>query len=376
MRFENGTWTYSPSDLITFLESDYVSWMDRLYSEDKTAVEPDRESGLIATIHAEGVSHEARFIDELRLSGREVVDLAKGTLAATVGATHSAREVIYQARLELRPFAGFPDFLVRMDGPSNLGNYHYEIWDTKLSRETKPYFLVQLCCYAEMLEALQGSRPEYVSVVLGTKERRSFRTEDFYYFYLNLKRAFLEMQKNFSRETRPDVLSKQDFGRWKSEAEKWLEVTDHLCRVANITNSQILKLRNADIQTLTALAVADDSSPRGMAPKTYERLRAQAQLQKASADKERPARFNRTFAIFCFGAVRDSRDAKGAPLSTKMRQIQRLRSLPRFVACGIRHCVFKVLQGQVRRIPLREPSLHFSSVGSASESRPIATRPS
>ena len=55
--------------------------------------------------------------------------------------------------------AGYPDFLVRVASPSDLGAWSYEPWDTKLARHTKPYFLVQLCCYAEMLESAQGVRP-------------------------------------------------------------------------------------------------------------------------------------------------------------------------------------------------------------------------
>ena len=33
MHFSNGTVIYSPSDLITFIESEYAYWMDRLYLE-------------------------------------------------------------------------------------------------------------------------------------------------------------------------------------------------------------------------------------------------------------------------------------------------------------------------------------------------------
>ena len=43
MRKLNGNYIYSPSDLITFMESDYVSWMERLYFERPDAVQPDEE---------------------------------------------------------------------------------------------------------------------------------------------------------------------------------------------------------------------------------------------------------------------------------------------------------------------------------------------
>jgi len=65
------------------------------------------------------------------------------------------REVIYQARLRHGEFAGWVDFLFRVNGPTGLGAWHYEVWDTKLSRSLKPYFAIQLCCYADMLNSIQ-----------------------------------------------------------------------------------------------------------------------------------------------------------------------------------------------------------------------------
>ena len=79
-------------------------------------------------------------------------------------------EIIYQGYLACDDFAGYPDFLVRVESPSDLGAWSYEPWDTKLARHTKPYFLVQLCCYAEMLERAQGVRPQHLRVVLGVTD--------------------------------------------------------------------------------------------------------------------------------------------------------------------------------------------------------------
>ena len=63
-------------------------------------------------------------------------------------ALNSGADVIAQAYLEFENFGGFADFLIKVPGKSNLGDYHYEVWDTKLSKKMKPYFAIQLCCYA------------------------------------------------------------------------------------------------------------------------------------------------------------------------------------------------------------------------------------
>ena len=186
-------------------------------------------------------------------------------------------------------FAGFPDFLVRVDGDSALGAWHYEVWDTKLARHPKPYFLIQLCCYADMLEAAQERRPREVQVVLGTKEARRFRTDDFFYFYRSLRSAFLELQRTFDPDQPPDIPGLKDLGRWSSHAARVLEERDDLSLVANIRGSQIRRLKKAGISTATQLAASAGVRVPRVDATTLDRLRRQARLQIASRGAERPA---------------------------------------------------------------------------------------
>lgn len=251
---------YAPSDLIRFLESPFASWMERLRLESPALAirdEPSEESKLIAET---GNAHEKTFLDSLVTSGRDVFTVPRDHSAADV--THQAmcenQEIIFQGRLELKPFAGYADFLVR----SNDGAY--EVWDTKLARKVKPYYLIQLCCYAEMLEHMQTRRPEYVSVVLGNSELKRFRTDDYFYYYLQLKSAFLEQMEQFSADAEPPMPQpRADHGLWASHADHWLRERDHLIQVAGITIGQIRKLKDAGIETVEQLTVhGNDRIPR------------------------------------------------------------------------------------------------------------------
>jgi predicted RecB family nuclease len=114
----------------------------------------------------------------------------------------------------LHPFAGYSDFLVRTEGSSRLGSYHYEVWDTKLARSVKPYFAVHLCCYAEMLEAMQGRLPDMIGVVLGKGERRRLRTQDQLYYYRALNELFLAQQSSFDPSKPPVFRGMSDYGQW------------------------------------------------------------------------------------------------------------------------------------------------------------------
>lgn len=61
-----------------------------------------------------------------------------------------------------------------------FGDYSYEVIDTKLARQAKPAFVVQLCLYSDLLARLQGRPPERMHVVLGTGERQTFRARRAY----------------------------------------------------------------------------------------------------------------------------------------------------------------------------------------------------
>ncbi len=187
------------------------------------------------------------------------------------------REIIFQGALESEPFADFTDFLVRSDDGS------YEVWDTKLARKSKPYHLVQLCCYAEMLENLTGQRPEIVQVVLGNDEKVPFRTAEFFGYYLQLKEAFLTLMERFSADDEPPFPDpRADHRLWSSAAEDWLKKKDHLVQVAGITTGQIAKLEEAGVNTLAALASCDLTSIPKMKNEIFQRLREQARIQEES----------------------------------------------------------------------------------------------
>ena len=186
-------------------------------------------------------------------------------------------------------FLGRPDFLVRTAEASALGDYGYEAWDITLATQPSPAHLMQLCCSADLLQTVQGQRPDAMLLWLGSDERRRFRTADFLYYYLALKRAFLAYMQRFDPAVQPGPELGGDYGRWTGPATHILETTDHLSRVANISVSQIQKLNTAGISTLTALAESTLTHIPRIDDAAFARLKEQAQLQAASVGADRPA---------------------------------------------------------------------------------------
>ncbi|MFN8654896.1 MAG: TM0106 family RecB-like putative nuclease [Candidatus Obscuribacterales bacterium] len=284
---------FSPSDLIKFMGSPFDSWMDRYYLEHPDQVKPDPDPADRQLTARKGIDHEHEFLETLKLEGRSVYEVKDRTpegrrvsdaerIADTKRAIDAGYDVIYQGALFLGEFGGYSDFLVRVEKPSPaLGEFQYEVWDTKLANHAKPYFLIQLLCYSEILADVQGVFPEMVQVVLGSKKRVAFRSANFLYLYRQLKARFLQFQYSFADDDamRPEPNGLEQYGRWASLAQAWLDEVDHLSQVAGIRQSQIAKLQAAGIQTFSQLAVTDLHHVPDLNPSTFAALRAQAAIQ-------------------------------------------------------------------------------------------------
>lgn len=283
-----GPLVYSPSDLITFMDSAFDSWMERFYAEYPDEVKPDERDESLEILAKHGNTHELAFLTHLQKEGYDIAEIHSKNESArleTIAAMRDGREIIYQGFLQADEFAGLSDFLVKVDGASELGDFHYEVWDTKLSKKAKPYFVIQLCCYAEMLESIQGRLPGAVRVVLGDLTQKEFRTSEYFHNYLRLKNAFLEFQGCFSKDHPPKDRFAGAHSRWKTVSEKLLEDRDHLSRIANIRKSQIDRLLKAGINTVTELAQSERLTVPEMAQETFDTLQKQAQAQIRSKEE-------------------------------------------------------------------------------------------
>jgi uncharacterized protein len=266
--------------------------MDRFVRDFPGAATPDAPDDELALIAQRGIAHEKAYLESLRASGREVWEPPAGAdpFEATLAAMRAGVPTIHRAALRSADgaFQGYADFLERVEEPSALGPWSYEVSDTKLARHAKPYFLIQLCAYAAMLEHVQGRRPRHVHIVAGDRVRHSFRTDDYFFYFRTLERAFLEAMRAFDPEKRPFPEARADHRRWQSHAEKILDALDHPSRVAGITSHQVRRLAESGICTMTELAESNVPRVPHIEPAVLTRLRTQARLQIASKGRERP----------------------------------------------------------------------------------------
>ena len=293
MQLKDGKYFFSPSDLTCFMDSPFASWMDRCAMESPSiAPKKDPEDALKSVLQAKGFTHEdeqeSNFRDQELSVFRVESTNSKEQVELTLSAMKNGVDVIAQARLENNQFLGFADFLIKVAGSSKLGDYHYEVWDTKLASKVKPTFAIQLCCYSEMLEAIQGVFPQNITVLLGTNEKVSLRTSDYFHYYLELKKSFLSTHIQFNSNNMPDPAESKSWGNWSAFAKQLLIEKDHLLQVANILRGQIKKLNQADIRTMKQLADTNMENIKGINPLVFQRLKAQASIQIESAGQSTP----------------------------------------------------------------------------------------
>ncbi|HEX3670837.1 MAG TPA: hypothetical protein VHT92_03935, partial [Candidatus Cybelea sp.] len=180
----DGQLIYSASDLNDYLECKRLTDLESLVAEGRLQ-RPDWEDAQTKLLRRKGEAHELAYLEALRLLGEEdVVTFERGENAVeayrqaereTLAAMLRGVRTIYQATFFDGTFLGRADFLRRVERPSDLGAYGYEVVDTKLGLRAKPYYLVQISNYSEHLARLQGNIPEFGHVLLGNGEERRFR---------------------------------------------------------------------------------------------------------------------------------------------------------------------------------------------------------
>lgn len=294
MQKRDDTLVLSASDLIGHLNCGHLTELD-LAVATGTLAKPADWDPLLELLWARGAQHEQGFIEYLTSQGLAVVVIEgiaidDRTLEQTVEAMRAGADVIVQAAFRSNGWVGRADVLRRVEVPSALGDWSYEIIDTKLARETKAGSVLQLCLYAALLEIVQGLRPAHCYVVApwSDYQPQRFRIADFAAYYRRVRRALeVAVSKDGASAIYPDPKEHCAVCRWQDHCDARRRADDHLSLVAGITKVQIEELRQHGVQTLTAFAelvLPMPWKPKRGSVQSYERAHEQARIQLAGRE--------------------------------------------------------------------------------------------
>ena len=297
MQTVDGRLVYSATDLVGYLECEHLASLERAAVAGHLP-RPTHADPVLDRIAQHGELHEGRFLESLRTEGVTVgvigtdrtlptdQRIARGR-DATLEAMHEGVGAIYQAVLFDGRRLGYADFLRRVESPSSLGSWSYEVWDTKLARHAKASAVLQICMYSDMLGVLQGRQPAEMHLALGgvQRERVSFRVADYAAYYRLVAHDFEAMLGRgpfFPLATTPEPVDHCEVCRWSLECRAQWRAHDDLSLVAGLTSRQRRALHSITVTTRTSLAEPAEPLPQrldGIGPDALTRVQAQANIQ-------------------------------------------------------------------------------------------------
>jgi uncharacterized protein len=232
---------YSASDLVNFMGCAHATYLDVGNLGTSVTFAPDDETAVL--LQEKGIEHERAYLGALVAQGLTVADipadLPLGERAElTRAAMREGVDVIYQGAFIAEPWHGYSDFLLRTNGvQSQLGDYAYEVVDTKLSRSAKPKHLLQLCVYAELLAREQGALPRQMHVVLGDGTTATFRVSAVIHYFHAACERFRAYASTPPPTSAGEPCGHCKFCRWATRCGDEWEADGHLSIVANMSRS-------------------------------------------------------------------------------------------------------------------------------------------
>jgi predicted RecB family nuclease len=279
----------SASDLVGHLNCRHLTGLD-IAVANGTLEKPKIWDPLLEILRERGARHEEGYVEHLRNSGYTVtaidsVGVEQAAVSQTIDAMRAGSEIIVQGAFRAEGWGGRTDILRRVDIPSDLGAWSYEVIDTKLARETKGGTFLQLCLYSDLVASVQGIMPEFAYVVApwSDYEPQRFRTNDYAAYYRHVKGSLNQALTGASNsKDYPDPKEHCDICRWRLRCDARRRHDDHLCLVAGITKAHINVLNRQNVLTtanLAAMPLPLQWKPDRGAAHSYERIREQARLQ-------------------------------------------------------------------------------------------------
>ena len=285
MKIKNNKFLVSPSDLNNFVACKYTVLNEIKYHNKEIRKSPDRANDKLWK--EMGVEHEKRHYKILKEKYKKSITIKsdlneKDRFDETVRAIQKGYDLIYHAYLIDDNLRGEADFLIKCDTKSDLGDYSYEVYDTKITRNLKPRHITQITAYSDMLGKIQKVLPEKMYLIDGSDEYHSFKTIEYIDLFNHSKKEFIKFLSNTSKEKiYPEKCSYCNLCDWKDECDKTWEKDNYINLVAGTNKSQIEKLKKNKIRTVEQLSKTKLTAiDLKINAESFKKIQLQAQLQE------------------------------------------------------------------------------------------------
>jgi predicted RecB family nuclease len=300
MRLRDDTLMCSPSDLASFLACRHRCGLDLAVAREQLT-RPVYADSYADLLRQHGEAHERAYVASVRTAGATLTDLTDRDDAAeqTREAMRAGVDGIIQARLEHEGMGGIADLLLRVPQGSDLGDWSYEVHDTKLGRDTTGGTILQLSAYSAMLAHIQGAVPERFFVVTPGVDTpfaiTAYRVQNYAAYYRMVSTALRAELANGHEAVIAayygDPVETCPLCVWERRCEARRRTDDHLSLIAGIGGAHRVELIAQGYRTLAAVAamsVPVAFTPARGARETYDRLGHQARVQQQQRTTQTP----------------------------------------------------------------------------------------
>lgn len=282
----------TPSKITAWLECGHFLTLRNQADQGEFEISFAPKGSLAELLIQKGSSYERDCLVDLENQGRKVYQVPGRNPDETFeewvqrigNPLLSGHDVIYQMPFVHEGIRGIADFLIRTNEPSEEFN-SYEPVDAKLARsQGKPGHVLQLCFYAEALEALTGKAPKQVHLWLGSGDVETLTVEQFRPYWRRLRRQLGELlNKDENSATAPVPCDHCEYCEFKGQCEQQWRSEDSLVYVANIRAPERAALEKAGVRSLVELSQRK-APVDAMHDENLDRLVRQASLQVESRE--------------------------------------------------------------------------------------------
>ena len=294
---------YSPSMLKNYLSCKYIIFNE--INEKKLGLKKIELTKNDKLRLEKGNFHEENYFSELKKKYKKFLELKtkkisqEEKISKTLEAMKDGCEIIHGGYLERDKWRGEFDFLViNRKLKSNLGEYSYEVIDTKNSNKPKPDHIIQLGMYTYMLEEAQGVLPKRFTIILKNFVQEDIQVNQVNEFFKTHRENYEKFVSNGIDKTKPEKCSFCQICSWQNECEKTWIKEDNLNQVGGLNKTHLKKLLDLKIDNATKLSELDSNKTiKGLKKETSFKLITQAKLQKEFEKTNKPTFINNPYNL-------------------------------------------------------------------------------
>lgn len=277
------------TDIYKYIQCPHWPYYDRFASPAEKKLKRAQTQAEIAR-QEDGVAHEAEtvaalFAGQVVERAPETFDLEKD-FTQTLEWMRQGVPLIYHGTLVSGEWAGRPDILVRREGESGLGAWHYVPIDIKSTRDLEKYQKFQLSFYAALLEKVQGRTPSEAAIYNNDRECLDFNPSEIAEEFAGFMR---DLESSIHGQKPELVLRKgcYDAGPWGKLCERSARQANDIALLYNVNVNKLKALRDLGIRTVADAAEMDPAAftgdTSGLTLHSLDTIKLQAQSLKSES---------------------------------------------------------------------------------------------